>query len=144
MQVKVSSLPRSSSVVPGRGDAFAVGVFQRREGQRHVAGVLDDDLVFDRLADFAFQFGDRVVDFAFDALELFDREFGVFGDVDDDRVGAVRDRQAVFGRRVAFDRSLVGVGAGSGEGVFARVGRRFAGGQRFRGPAFDVRAVGVA
>ena len=35
----------------GRGDAFAVGVFQCAEFERHVAGVLDDDLVFDLLAD---------------------------------------------------------------------------------------------
>ena len=33
----------------GRRDVRAVGVLERREAHRHVAGVLDDDLVFDRL-----------------------------------------------------------------------------------------------
>src|SRR5208282_6604393 len=40
----------------GRGDAFATGVFQGGEFEGDVAGVLDRDLVFNGLAQFAREF----------------------------------------------------------------------------------------
>ena len=112
----------------GRGEAFAAGVFQGAEFERHVAGVLDDDLVFDRLAEFAGQFGSCCSWLRLDPLLLFDREGRFGGDFGGDFVGGLG-----AGAFVAFDRGFVGVGAdrsqrvGAGEGLFfagAEFGRR--------------------
>ena len=103
---------------PGRGDGFAVGVFEGGEFERHVAGVLDDDLVFDGLTQFAGLGGGAVAAFAFDPLELFDREARFGGHFGGDFVGGL-----FAGAFVAFDRGFVAVGAdpqrvAAGEGLF--------------------------
>ena len=137
VHVKDSSADGREFGGAGRGDAFAVGVCQGAEFECDVAGVLDDDLVFDRLAGFAGDFAFGVVRFALDALELFDRVAGFFGDRDRDLVGG-------FGARafVAFDRGFVAVGAHCGERVGAGEGG-FGARREFAGAAGDQFAVGV-
>ena len=76
-------------MAPEGREAFAAGVFQGGEFERDVAGVLDDDLVFDRLAEFARFFSRAVVGFAFDPLLLFDRVGRFGGDFDRDFVRRV-------------------------------------------------------
>ena len=107
----------------GRSDAFAGRVFHGREFERHIPGVLDGDLVFDGLAEFAFQFARDVVGFAFDALLLFDREAWFGGDFGGGFVGGLG-----AGAFVAFDRGFVGRGAdrervAAGKGLFAADGQ---------------------
>src|SRR4029077_14487243 len=111
----------------GGGDAFAFRVAQGGEFEGDVAGVLDDDLVFDFLSEFTGFFGGAVGDFALDALLLFDRERrfgGHFGGDFDGGLGG--------GAFVAFDRGFVGVGA-DGEHVAAGDALFFPG-QEFGGP----------
>ena len=115
MQVKDSSSPACEFGGAGRGDAFAAGVFQGAEFERHVAGVPDDDLVFDGLADFAGLFGDAVGAFAGDLLLLFDREGRFGGDFGGDFVGGLG-----AGAFVAFDRGFVAVAADRAERVACR------------------------
>ena len=105
LQVKVSSLPAASSVVPD-GVSLRSGVVRAREFERDVAGVRDDDLVFDGLAEFAADFARAVGGFAGDPLELFDREGRFGGDFGGDFVGGL-----FAGAFVAFDRGFVDVGA---------------------------------
>ena len=123
LQVKDSSSPTCSSVAPDGVMPSQVGVFQSGEFERHVAGVLDRDLVFDGLAEFAFQFAGAVVGFAFEPLLLFDREARFGGDFGGDFVGGLG-----AGAFVAFDGGFVGVGAdrqhvGAGEGLFGADGQ---------------------
>ena len=56
LQVKVSSAPTASSVAPDGVRPSQFAVFEGAEFERDVAGVLDDDLVFDGLAEFAGEF----------------------------------------------------------------------------------------
>ena len=82
VQVNVVDLPGLHGFFTGpTGDPFAVGVLEVTELERRVAGVPDDDFVFHRLTDLARQFVLRERGFAFDALELFDRESGATGSV---------------------------------------------------------------
>ena len=53
LQVKDSSAPTASSVAPDGVMPSQPAVRQGAEFERQVAGVLDDDLVFDGLAEFA-------------------------------------------------------------------------------------------
>ena len=89
MQVKVSSAPAASSVAPDGVMPSQSASLQRAEFERDVAGVLDDDLVFDRLAEFAGQFRRAVkLPSPSISLVLFDRERGFGGDFGGDLVGA--------------------------------------------------------
>ena len=106
MQVKVSSSPAASSVAPDGVMPSQPVSLRAPNLSVHVAGVLDDDLVFDGLADFAGLFGGAVGAFAFDPLLLFDREGRFGGDFGGDFVGGLG-----AGAFVAFDRGFVGVGA---------------------------------
>ena len=101
----------------GGRDVFAGGVFEGGEFERHVAGVLDDHLVFDLLAVFAAEFVFGVGAFAAQPLELFDRVGRFRGDFDRDFVGRLG-----AGAFAAFDRGFVGVGAGGRQRVAAGKG----------------------
>ena len=114
LQVKLSSAPTATSVDAGRGNAFAVGVRQCAEFQSKVAGVLDDDLVFDFLTKFAAEFARAEGAFAGELLLLFDREGRFGGDFGGGFVGGLG-----AGAFVAFDRGFVHVGA---DGEFVRAG----------------------
>ena len=115
VHVKVVDPPTGTALAPGPPEMSSqFGVDEVREFQRDVAGVPDDDLVFDDIADLAREFFLRERPRAPDSLQLFDRvgRFVQWRDFDDDFVGFFAARAFVAldgGRRSssADSRELV-------------------------------------
>ena len=142
VHVKVVDPPTGTALAPGPPEMPSqFGVGEVREFQRDVAGVPDDDLVFDDIADLAREFFLRERPRAPDSLHLFDRvgRFVQWRDFDDDFVGFFAARAFV-----AHDGGRVRPRADSRERVRARERRRSARRDRARpGSTRDVFAVGV-